>query len=127
MGSSPTSATNPDPIGFGVRPGGQAAKTPPFHGGNTGSIPVRVTKIPNADAFGIFLLYNNFAGMAELADAPVLGTGGQPCRFDPCYLHQKTKAKSFLLIKMNYEKQKQSGGKDEQFRLFVLLVLRKAL
>ena len=26
------------------RPGGQAAKTPPFHGGNTGSIPVRVTK-----------------------------------------------------------------------------------
>ena len=25
-------------------PGGQAAKTPPFHGGNTGSIPVRVTK-----------------------------------------------------------------------------------
>ena len=88
MGSSPTSATNPDPIGFGVRPGGQAVKTPPFHGGNTSSILVRVTKIPNADAFGIFLLYNNFAGMAELADAPVLGTGGQPCRFDPCYLHQ---------------------------------------
>ena len=24
------------------RPGGQAVKTPPFHGGNTGSIPVRV-------------------------------------------------------------------------------------
>ncbi len=33
----------------------------------------------------------------------------------------------FLLIRMNYEKQKQSGGKDEQFRLFVLFVLRKAL
>lgn len=33
----------------------------------------------------------------------------------------------FFLIKMNYEKQKQSGGKDEQFRLFVLFVLRKAL
>ena len=29
---------------YQVRPGGQAAKTPPFHGGNTGSIPVRVTK-----------------------------------------------------------------------------------
>ena len=27
-----------------IWPGGQAAKTPPFHGGNTGSIPVRVTK-----------------------------------------------------------------------------------
>lgn len=25
------------------RPRGQAAKTPPFHGGNTGSIPVGVT------------------------------------------------------------------------------------
>ena len=33
----------------------------------------------------------------------------------------------FLLIKMNYEKEKQSGGKDEQFRLFVLFVLQKAL
>lgn len=33
----------------------------------------------------------------------------------------------FLLIRMNYKKQKQSGGKDEQFRLFVFFVLRKAL
>ena len=32
-----------------------------------------------------------------------------------------------VLIRMNNEKQKQSGGKDEQFRLFVLFVLRKAL
>ena len=29
-------------VGF-IRPGGQAAKTPPFHGGNTSSILVRVT------------------------------------------------------------------------------------
>ncbi len=27
-----------------IWPDGQAVKTPPFHGGNTGSIPVRVTK-----------------------------------------------------------------------------------
>ena len=27
------------------RPGGQAVKTPPFHGGNTGSSPVRVTTV----------------------------------------------------------------------------------
>ncbi len=27
-----------------IRPVGQAVKTPPFHGGNMGSIPVRVTK-----------------------------------------------------------------------------------
>ncbi len=35
VGSNPTSAT---------RPVGQAAKTPPFHGGNTSSILVQVTK-----------------------------------------------------------------------------------
>ena len=35
VGSNPTAATK--------RPGGQAVKTPPFHGGNTSSILVRVT------------------------------------------------------------------------------------
>ena len=29
---------------YQIRPGGQAVKTPPFHGGNTSSILVRVTK-----------------------------------------------------------------------------------
>ena len=29
------------------------------------------------------------ADMAELADALDLGSSGQPCRFDPCYPHQK--------------------------------------
>ena len=33
-----------------TRPVGQAVKTPPFHGGNMGSIPVRVT-IKTTDAF----------------------------------------------------------------------------
>ena len=37
VGSSPTR---------GVWPGGQEVKTSPFHGGNTGSSPVRVTKYP---------------------------------------------------------------------------------
>ena len=27
--------------------------------------------------------------MAELADAPDLGSGGRPCRFDSCYPYQK--------------------------------------
>ncbi len=31
------------------RPLGQAVKTPPFHGGNTGSNPVGVTKLLNED------------------------------------------------------------------------------
>ena len=39
-GSNPSVAT----IKFTMRPGGQAVKTPPFHGGNTSSILVRVTK-----------------------------------------------------------------------------------
>ena len=32
-----------------LRPVGQEAKTPPFHGGNMGSIPVRVTKKARMD------------------------------------------------------------------------------
>ena len=44
------------------RPGGQAAKTPPFHGGNTGSIPVRVTKKKRQiRKYLSFLFAENFA------------------------------------------------------------------
>ena len=47
---------------------GQAVKTPPFHGGNRGSIPRGVT---------IFLFLEKlYARLAELADAPDLGSGG---------------------------------------------------
>ena len=46
MGSSPIPAT---------RPVGQAAKTPPFHGGNMGSIPVRVTNTKSTDAIASVL------------------------------------------------------------------------
>ena len=39
------------------------------------------------------LLYDkiskNLAGVAELADAPDLGSGGFPCRFKSCHPHQK--------------------------------------
>lgn len=38
------------------------------------------------------------ADMAELADAPDLGSGGKPCRFDPCYPHQKGKLKLAFFI-----------------------------
>ena len=31
--------------------------------------------------------------MAELADAPDLGSGGQPCRFNSCYPHQRATAR----------------------------------
>ena len=38
--------------------------------------------------------------MAELADAPDLGSGTSVCRFDPCYPHQskKTHRKMGLLL-----------------------------
>ena len=37
---------------------------------------------------GILLLLS-YAGMAELADAPDLGSGEESCRFDPCYPYQQ--------------------------------------
>ena len=45
VGSSPTRGANL------IRPHGQAVKTSPFHGGNTGSIPVGVTE------YKIFVMY----------------------------------------------------------------------
>ncbi len=53
---------------FSIRPVGQAVKTSPFHGGNMGSIPVRVTKnIRAAQAVRIFF-YKYYAAVVELAD-----------------------------------------------------------
>ena len=34
------------------------------------------------------LKYKSHAGVAELADAPDLGSGGYPCRFKSCHPHQ---------------------------------------
>ena len=51
VGSSPTPATKLWPLG-------QAVKTPPFHGGNRGSIPLGVTKInKKARDIGLLLFY----------------------------------------------------------------------
>ena len=36
--------------------------------------------------------------MAELADAPVLGTGPYGCRFDPCHPHQKSESRDFRIF-----------------------------
>ncbi len=54
---------------------GQAVKTPPFHGGNPGSIPGGVT-----------ILY---ARVAELADALDLGSSGRPWGFKSLRAHHK--------------------------------------
>ena len=59
---------------FLIRLHGQAVKTPPFHGGNPGSIPGGVT---------------NRARVAELADALDLGSSGRPWGFKSLRAHHK--------------------------------------
>ena len=60
------------------RPGGQAVKTPPFHGGNTGSSPVRVTTFFSA----VSIWRHSSAGRA-------LASHARGHRFEFCCLHQK--------------------------------------
>ena len=51
-----------------TRPGGQAVKTPPFHGGNTGSIPVRVTK-ERSTPIGVLLSFYDPTGSEPLGSS----------------------------------------------------------
>ena len=68
VGSSPTRGV------FWLR--GQAVKTSPFHGGNTGSIPVGVTE------YKIFVMYADVAQLAEqlicnqqvIGSSPIIGS-----------------------------------------------------
>ena len=53
---------------------GQAVKTPPFHGGNRGSIPLGVT-----------ILYFILWAHSSAGRAPALQAGGH--RFEPCCAH----------------------------------------
>ncbi len=51
-----------------VRPLGQAVKTPPFHGGNTGSNPVGVTIIILCELIGHNRLRRSCGGLAQLGE-----------------------------------------------------------
>ena len=59
-----------------IRLHGQAVKTSPFHGGNTGSIPVGVTE------YKIFVMYADVAQLAEqlicnqqvIGSSPIIGS-----------------------------------------------------
>ena len=46
-----------DVIIINTRPVGQAVKTPPFHGGNRGSIPLGVTKNPRTIVRGFLFIH----------------------------------------------------------------------
>ena len=70
VGSSPTRG-----VFLNIRLRGQAVKTSPFHGGNTGSIPVGVTE------YKIFVMYADVAQLAEqlicnqqvIGSSPIIG------------------------------------------------------
>ena len=89
MGSSPIPAT---------RPVGQAAKTPPFHGGNSSSILLRVTNSKKRIAIAIlFLLLPNAFNKSELC---------RTARFchsvRPCFLWHTTAVKRTLQFRFCY-------------------------
>ena len=71
VGSSPTRG-----VFLNIWLRGQAVKTSPFHGGNTGSIPVGVTE------YKIFVMYADVAQLAEqlicnqqvIGSSPIIGS-----------------------------------------------------
>ena len=71
-------------------PGGQAAKTPPFHGGNTGSIPVRVTKKRSRCESICFFFLHRHAQNRESKKAVL----NDSCRNAVCPQNYKTEQKS---------------------------------
>ena len=52
--------------GPAIRPVGQAAKTPPFHGGNGGSIPPRVKKKKSRERLFLFVLFTILSSFFSL-------------------------------------------------------------
>ena len=74
-----------DNLGCHAWPGGQAAKTPPFHGGNTGSIPVRVTTKKQTIMSAFFLFIVSMCGYPSSSQ-----------RFDSC----PKKSKLFRKLKL---------------------------
>ena len=96
---------------------GQAVKTPPFHGGNPGSIPGRITKqtrfsiwesgfslmgsfVPvsaNMD-FGAYLKNQYHAPVVELADTLDLGSSARAWGFKSLQAHQSKRPQGLFLF-----------------------------
>ena len=53
---------------------------------------------------GVFLVVIVIAGMAELADAPDLGSGGRPCRFESCCPQLKPSVIRGFLCIVSYQR-----------------------
>ena len=96
---------------------GQAVKTPPFHGGNPGSIPGRITKqtrfsiwesgfslmgsfVPvsaNMDS-GAYLKNQYYAPVVELADTLDLGSSARAWGFKSLQAHQSKRPQGLFLF-----------------------------
>ena len=63
-----------------IWPVGQAVKTPPFHGGNMGSIPVRVTRNQSTIGGLIFIYFPRESMEAEVNDVSVTRQSHAPAR-----------------------------------------------
>ena len=60
LGSYPNGRWFKSDFRYQIRPVGQAAKTPPFHGSNRGSIPLRVTRKSDKVSLSLFQLNSFF-------------------------------------------------------------------
>ena len=84
VGSSPTRG-----VFLNIRLRGQAVKTSPFHGGNTGSIPVGVI---NWDL--------SSAGRASALQAE--GHRFEPCRSHFCFSNNRVRVIAFFILKFAF-------------------------
>ena len=104
------------------RPVGQAVKTPPFHGGNMGSIPVRVTTRQGVRRWPLVLLYHRlyFGDIAQLVRAFASHARGHG--FEPPCLHQRSRMRKhsgfFCFFTLRFPAGKTaSNGKTADFRV----------
>ncbi len=66
----------------------------------------------------MYMIIRSFAGMAELADAPDLGSGGRPCRFKSCYPHDFRVFETFEMFQRSCFFAFDSNGKNKEFKNF---------
>ena len=66
--------------------------------------------LTNTNAFDTIFSSFKSADMAELADAPDLGSGGRPCRFDSCYPHEKCLIQALFLMPQPFHNKGESPG-----------------
>ena len=90
------------------RPGGQAVKTPPFHGGNTSSILVRVTIAPLTFVRGVIHILRRCGGIGRHKGLKIPRTN-TPYRFKSGRRHQKRQFSNCLFSLPKFLKMPENG------------------